>query len=48
MDNGCERMTNGCGRMTDKVVAADYEGQRRRKDDGMIQSSTDTGEDNGK
>ena len=34
--------------MMDKVAAADYVGQRWRRDSGMMWSSTDAGEDNGK
>jgi hypothetical protein len=40
-------MTDGCGRITDKVAVADFVGQRQRSDGGMMQSSTDMGEDNG-
>ncbi len=47
VNNGCGRMTDGCRRITDKVAAADFVGQRRRSDGGMMQSSTDMGEDNG-
>ncbi len=46
MDNDCGRMTDGFGRMTDKVATANYIGQRRRSYGGMMQPSTDTGEDN--
>jgi hypothetical protein len=46
--NGCEKMTNCCMRMKEEVVAADYIGQRQRSDGGMMQSSTDMGEDNSK
>jgi hypothetical protein len=37
-----------CRRMTDKMAAASYIGQRWRSDGGMMRSSTDTGEYNGK
>ena len=47
MNNGCGRMTDGCRRITDKMAAADFVGKRRRSDGGMMQSSTDMGEDNG-
>jgi hypothetical protein len=48
VDNSCGRMTNGCGRIMDKVAVADYVGQRQRSDGGMMRSSTEMREDNGK
>ncbi len=48
MDHSCGRMTDSCRRRMDKVAAAHYVGQRWRIYSGMMQSSTDTGEDNGK
>ncbi len=48
MEDSFGRMTNGCRRIMDKVVEADYIGQRCRSDGGMMRSSTETGEDNGK
>jgi hypothetical protein len=48
VDDGCGRMINGCGRIMDKVMVADYVGQRQRSDRGMMRSSTEMGEDNGK
>ncbi len=48
MEDGCGKMTNGCGRIMNKVVAANYAGQRWRSDGGMMRSSIEMGEDNGK
>ncbi len=48
MDNGCGRMTDGCGRIMDEVAAAYYVGKRQMSDGGMMRSSNEMGEDNGK